>query len=111
MAAIFLGLALAARFARGANLPLTIDGVGGQWFRPYQVWSAYAFHLILLLTLLTVSLIQWDRRDRPFAVVRAGGIPWIDRSLNLPPFAMRWPDPGCGSPTPGCTVLPTARQA
>lgn len=63
---MFLGLALAARFSRGSNLPLPMDVDGGLWLRPYEAWTAYAFYLILLVTLFTASLIQWDREPVPF---------------------------------------------
>ncbi len=65
VAAIFLGLVLAARFARGANLPASVDVAGDLWLVPYEAWSAYAYHLVLIVTLLAAALIHWDRCDVP----------------------------------------------
>jgi prepilin signal peptidase PulO-like enzyme (type II secretory pathway) len=84
-ALLFLLLAAAEAFSGGANLPgkpqsvLPELGAAG-----YQAGGIYAFHLVLLCTLLPAALIEYDGQRIPWAL----GVPAMFVGLTAPAV---WP--------------------
>jgi leader peptidase (prepilin peptidase)/N-methyltransferase len=62
-AAMFLLLALGEPLSEGRNLP-PLGALGGQ-LAPGLLWGIYAYHLVLLCTLLAAALVQYDGHRPP----------------------------------------------
>jgi len=60
-AGLFLLLAVGEPLSGGGNLPLTLDSA----LSAGQLWEIYAYHLVLLCTLLAAALVQYDGHQPP----------------------------------------------
>ncbi|MCU0961209.1 MAG: prepilin peptidase [Pirellulaceae bacterium] len=62
---LFLALALGEGLVAGRNLPLAPGGPRYVLWSPWQIWTLYAYHSLLLTTLLTAALFRFDGHVPP----------------------------------------------
>jgi prepilin signal peptidase PulO-like enzyme (type II secretory pathway) len=98
---LFLTVALGEGLGAGHNLPLPLDAPRYFRWAPWQCWSLYAYHMLLLATLFTVTLFRFDReepRASLFAPVLIVG--------GLGPLMLAWLQPVPLVPSDPGEVLP-----
>jgi leader peptidase (prepilin peptidase)/N-methyltransferase len=105
-AVLFLTLGLAECLSGGANLPLRPMVAGREilfpeWTVP-DLWRIYAFHLVLLGTLLAAALIEYDHGRVPSRLF----LPALLLGLLVPPiwprlYPLPWAVVDKGLPSPG----------
>jgi uncharacterized protein (TIGR00730 family) len=61
VALLFLGLGAAEGLSGGASIPRPVDAPIHFRFSPVEYWSIYAFHVVVIVTLLAAGLIERDR--------------------------------------------------
>lgn len=81
VAGLFGTLAIVEVFSAGANLPLGRLGVA-----PLPAWGVYAYHLLLLCTLLCAALVQWDGHRVAWALFIPAGLAGLFAPLVWPAF-------------------------
>jgi uncharacterized protein (TIGR00730 family) len=89
-------LALGEVLVAARNLPPPMDGGRYFYWKPFQIWTIFVVHAVLLTTLFTVSLMRFDRSRvslRVFAPAVALGLmltpflPWLH---PVPPWVPSW---------------------
>jgi len=89
---LFVGLGVAEWFSGGANLPLRpIAMPDGTLWLPLttsQLTVVYAYHLLLLCTLLAAALIQYDAQRLPLGLMLPAAVVGL-----LAPMAWHWLHP------------------
>jgi uncharacterized protein (TIGR00730 family) len=81
---LFLTLGMGEGLIAGRNLPR--PPAAAPWFHlaPQQYWSLYAYHIVVLVTLLTAALIQFDRKRVPRQVFFPALVAGLASPLFLP---------------------------